>query len=70
VLANPPYYSGFRIAQHFLEAGQEALHNGGVMLVVTKHPEWYAENMGRWFADVSIEERRGYFVFRGLRPTG
>lgn len=28
-LANPPYYSGYRIAQHFLAAGRQALRPGG-----------------------------------------
>jgi 16S rRNA G1207 methylase RsmC len=68
-LANPPYYAGFRIARHFLTAGREALSAGGKMLVVTKHPHWYAENMCEWFDGVSVSERKGYYVFQGVRPA-
>jgi 16S rRNA (guanine1207-N2)-methyltransferase len=67
-LANPPYYAGFRIAEHFLVAGRQALRPGGTMLVVTKHPDWYRENMQRWFDGVTATERKGYRVFRGVRP--
>ncbi len=37
-LANPPYYSGYRIARHFLTAGRQALRPGGTILLVTKQP--------------------------------
>jgi 16S rRNA G1207 methylase RsmC len=68
-LANPPYYSGFRIASHFLTAGCDALRPGGRILLVTKLPEWYQENMPEWFDDVSMTERKGYFLLSGVRPT-
>ena len=42
VVANPPYYAGFRIAQFFLESARAALRGGGRIFVVTKRPEWYA----------------------------
>ena len=67
-LANPPYYSGYRIARHFLTAGRDALRPGGQLLVVTKHPAWYEENMPRWFDDVALTERKGYHLFQGKRP--
>jgi 16S rRNA G1207 methylase RsmC len=67
-LANPPYYAGFRIAEHFLTAGRDALRGGGAILVVSKFPEWYEENMPKWFDDVSVAERKGYFVLAGVRP--
>jgi 16S rRNA (guanine1207-N2)-methyltransferase len=66
-LANPPYYSGFRIAEHFLIAGRDALRIDGKMLVVTKQPDWYQENMPSWFGEVTMTERKGYFVFQGRR---
>ena len=67
-LANPPYYSGFRIASHFLTAGRDALSPGGRMLVVTKHPAWYEENLSTWFDEVSVTPCKGYCVFQGVRP--
>lgn len=69
VLANPPYYSGFRIAEHFLTAGREALRAGGRIIVVTKHPAWYEENMPAWLDEVAMVECKGYCVFHGARPA-
>lgn len=68
-LANPPYYSGFRIARHFLTAGRESLRPGGTLLLVTKHSAWYEENMPRWFDDVTITDKKGYVLFQGVRPS-
>jgi len=68
-LANPPYYAGFRIARHFLTAGREALRPGGKLLLVTKRPEWYEQNMPELYDDIAVSERKGYFVFHGIRPT-
>jgi 16S rRNA (guanine1207-N2)-methyltransferase len=67
-LANPPYYASFRIAEHFLMAGRQGLRPGGVILVVTKQPEWYRTNMPQWFDDLAASERKGYYIFRGVRP--
>jgi 16S rRNA (guanine1207-N2)-methyltransferase len=69
-LANPPYYSSFRIAEHFLTAARHALRVGGGILVVTKTPDWYAENCGRWYHDVAIVEQKGYFLVQAVRPPG
>jgi len=62
VVANPPYYAGFRIAQFFLESGHAALRPGGRIFVVTKRPEWYAEHMPEWFNDVAIEPSKDYWI--------
>ena len=67
VVANPPYYAGFRIARFFLEAGHAALRRGGRIFVVTKQPEWYAEHMPQWFNDVAIEPSKDYWIARGRR---
>jgi 16S rRNA (guanine1207-N2)-methyltransferase len=68
VLANPPYYSGFRIAQHFVTSGCDALRPGGRILVVTKRPDWYQQNMPDWYENVSIAEQKGYYLVHGTRP--
>ncbi len=68
-LANPPYYSGFRIASHFLTAGRESLRPGGTLLLVTKHPAWYDEHMLQWFDDITMTEKKGYVLIQGLRPN-
>jgi len=41
VLANPPYYSHFRLAELFCRIAARALVPGGRLLLVTKSPEWY-----------------------------
>jgi 16S rRNA (guanine1207-N2)-methyltransferase len=41
VLANPPYYSHFRLAELFCRIAARALATGGRLLLVTKSPEWY-----------------------------
>jgi 16S rRNA (guanine1207-N2)-methyltransferase len=69
-LANPPYYSGFQIAEHFLRAGYDALCVGGKLIVVTKFPAWYKENMPRWYDDVLIEELKNYHLIQGIRRGG
>jgi 16S rRNA G1207 methylase RsmC len=66
VLTNPPYYASFRIAQHFLVEGHNALRRGGRILVVTKRPDWYLENMPKWYADVIADTRKGYHVVHGI----
>jgi 16S rRNA (guanine1207-N2)-methyltransferase len=67
VVANPPYYAGFRIARFFLEAGHAALRGGGRIYVVGKRPEWYAEQMPQWFSEVEIERSKDYWIARGRR---
>jgi 16S rRNA (guanine1207-N2)-methyltransferase len=67
--ANPPYYSTFRIARHFLTSAQAALRPGGKILLVTKTAAWYDENMPQWFDDVVATQTKGYYLFQGLRPT-
>ncbi len=67
VVANPPYYAGFRIARFFLETAAAALRPGGRIFVVTKRPEWYAEQMPQWFDDVAIEPSKDYWIARGRR---
>jgi 16S rRNA (guanine1207-N2)-methyltransferase len=66
-LANPPYYASFRIAEHFLTAAQNALRPGGRILVVTKRPDWFHQNMPQWYDDVTIMEQKNYFLARGVR---
>jgi 16S rRNA (guanine1207-N2)-methyltransferase len=68
-LANPPYYSRFRIARHFLSAGRNALRPGGKILIVTKRPDWYQRNMSDWYDRVTVLEQKSYFLVHGERPA-
>jgi 16S rRNA (guanine1207-N2)-methyltransferase len=67
-LANPPYYSNYRIAEIFLDAGRRALRPGGRILVVAKHLDWYLEAMPERFDNVSVSPVRDYVVIAGVQP--
>jgi 16S rRNA (guanine1207-N2)-methyltransferase len=67
-LANPPYYSDFRLAELFVEAARLALAPGGTLLVVTKQPTWYVENLPRMWTNVAREEVKGYHLIEAVRP--
>jgi len=67
-LANPPYYSDFRLAELFVESARLALAPGGTLLVVTKQPAWYVENLPRMWTNVAREEVKGYHVIEAVRP--
>jgi 16S rRNA G1207 methylase RsmC len=66
-LANPPYYSDFRLAELFCEAARLALAPGGTLLVVTKQPTWYVEHLPRMWRDVAREEVKGYHLIEAVR---
>jgi 16S rRNA (guanine1207-N2)-methyltransferase len=68
-LANPPYYSDFRLAELFVEAARLALAPGGTLLVVTKQPTWYLENLPRMWTAVAREEVKGYHLVEAVRPS-
>jgi 16S rRNA (guanine1207-N2)-methyltransferase len=67
-LANPPYYSDFRLAELFVEAARLALAPGATLLVVTKQPIWYLEHLPRMWSSVAREEVKGYHVIEAVRP--
>ena len=67
VLANPPYFSNFKIGEIFLFAAQRALRFGGRAHFVTKQPTWYTEQFSQVFDDVSVREIRGYFIIKGTK---
>ncbi len=66
-LANPPYFGNFLIAEKFLIAAHAALRPGGRLVLVTKQPSWYQENMPRWFLDSEVFASRRYHIASGTR---
>lgn len=64
-VGNPPYYSDHRIAELFLKAAQQALKPRGQVLIVTKSPEWYVNEMPNLFDDVQTITYRSYYVVTG-----
>jgi len=68
VLANPPYFSDYRIASLFLLAAVKMLRKKGRLQLVTKTPEWFEEAMPQMFDDLTaLPAGNGYFVFSGVR---
>jgi 16S rRNA G1207 methylase RsmC len=68
VLANPPYYSDFAIADRMLAASLAALRPGGAVLLVNKHPQWYEERLPASFEDVAIFPSGKYWVACDRKP--
>ena len=68
-LANPPYYADFRIAQHFIETALRALRPGGRLMLVSRKPQWYRDNLGQWLEDCEVFECRRYHIATGVKPT-
>lgn len=62
VLANPPYFSNYRIADLFLRIAQRSLASGGQLLVVTKTPQWFAEHLDEPWQDVGTTAVGQYVV--------
>lgn len=62
VLANAPYFSNFRIAEHFARTAAKSLKSGGLALFVTKTPGWYAERLPKWFSHVEPRPGKNYTI--------
>ena len=67
-LANPPYFGDFRIAEKFLAAAHRSLRQGGRLVLVSKQPKWYQENLDRWFIDCEVFPSRRYYIASGVKP--
>ena len=65
VVANPPYYSHYRISEIFAQCAAEALKPGGVALFVTKKADWYLKMLPDFFDDVGMREVRGFRIVTG-----
>ncbi|MBI1344780.1 methyltransferase [bacterium] len=62
VLANPPYFSNYRIASLFLEIARRALKPRGQVVVVTKTPHWFEEHMPEYFPRMNLTPVKEYVV--------
>ena len=66
-LANPPYFGNFLIAEKFLQAAHRSLRPGGRLVLVTKQPSWYEENLPRWFSDCEVFPSKRYHIASGVK---
>ncbi len=62
VLANPPYYSNWAIATIFVEAAARAMRPNGWLYLVTKHADWYQNNLPFVMSDIAVRTVRGYSI--------
>jgi 16S rRNA (guanine1207-N2)-methyltransferase len=68
VLANPPYYSNFRLAELFAKTAARALRDRGRFFVVTKQPQWYLDQLPELgFALPQAVPSRAYWVVEAVR---
>jgi 16S rRNA (guanine1207-N2)-methyltransferase len=67
VLANPPYFSNFRIAELFLKIAATALVTGGRLLLVTKTPQWYADHLPEAFTEAFTQPVGNFIVLTATR---
>jgi 16S rRNA (guanine1207-N2)-methyltransferase len=67
VVANPPYFSRFRIGELFLSGAERALRSGGILQLVTKQPGAYLERLPAGLCDATVQPVRTYWVIRAVR---
>lgn len=64
VVANPPYFSNYRIAEIFARRAARVLRPDGTALFVTKKTDWYEETLPRLFSSVAVEPTGTYQIIR------
>jgi 23S rRNA (guanine1835-N2)-methyltransferase len=64
VVANPPYYSNYRIAEIFARRAARVLRPEGTALFVTKQTDWYEQTLPGLFSAVTVEPTGNYQILR------
>lgn len=68
VLANPPYYSNFRLAELFVQIAKRTLVPDGYLILVTKSPKWYENHLpDQDFYEIYVHTAHGYSVVTAMR---
>jgi 16S rRNA (guanine1207-N2)-methyltransferase len=52
----------------FVEAASRSLLPGGMVIIVSKQPQWYRDHLGDWFDSVEVHESRRYHIASGIKP--
>ena len=66
-LANPPYFGDFQIAEKMVLAAHRSLRADGRLVLVTKQPAWYEENLPRWFQECEVFVSGRYHIASGVK---
>ena len=64
VVANPPYYSNYRIAEIFARRTAKVLRPNGTALFVAKQTDWYEQTLPGLFSAVAVEPTGSYQIMR------
>lgn len=66
-LTNPPYFGDFQIAEKLVLAASRSLRSGGRLVLVTKQPTWYEENLPKWFQECEVFPSGRYHIASGVK---
>jgi 16S rRNA (guanine1207-N2)-methyltransferase len=65
ILANPPYFSNYRISELFVRQAVKFLKDGGTVQLVTQSPDPHLALFSRILGNSDVQKKRGYSVITG-----
>jgi 16S rRNA (guanine1207-N2)-methyltransferase len=69
ILANPPYFSNYRISELFVRQALRLLKDGGTLQLVTQSPAPHLELFSKAFGNSDVQRKRGYSVVIGRKSA-
>jgi 16S rRNA G1207 methylase RsmC len=67
VVASPPYSAKGEVSEVFAAAVTRAVQPEGLVAIVTRQPDWYADRLVESFRDVSIADVRSFSIVAATR---